>query len=87
MLDLITPKFCESYHDIALESSQHKTLPFIAHVTGYKFNYLLTVITSTKFIIILRTLFLRNYEVRTFNLRVGVLENTLGPQKYVPMAA
>ena len=62
-------------------------LPFIAHLTCYKFNYLLTVIMSAKFITSFKTLFLRNYEARTFNL--GVLENTLGRQTYtyVPMAA
>lgn len=85
MLNLIVSKFSEFYRDIALESCQHKMLPFIAHLTGYKFNYLLTVIMSTKFITSLKTLFLRNYEDRTFNL--GVLENMLGPQTYVPMAA
>jgi hypothetical protein len=40
---------------------------------------------SAKFITTLKTLFLRNYEDRRFNL--GVLENTLGPQTYVPMTA
>jgi len=39
---------------------------------------------SAKFITTLKTLFSRNYEDRTFNL--GVLENTLGLQTYVPMA-
>ena len=78
-MDLIISKFS------ALENCQNKMLPFIAHLTRYKFNYLLTVIMSAKFITTLKTLFLLNYEDRTFNL--GVLENTLVSQTYVPMAA
>ena len=48
-------------------------------------SYLLTVIMSAKFITSFKTLFLRKYEDGMFNL--GVLENTLGSQTYVPLAA